>query len=216
MRCLITIEGADGTGKTTVMEAIREFFACRGIDIVTSREPGGVPIAEEIRRLLLSSGYGEMDARTEALLFAAARRQHYVEKILPLLNDGRVVVLDRFLDSSVAYQGYARGIGASLIEDINDFALEGMRPDLTVLLDMDVDSALARIWRHSEREVNKLDLEKREFHQRVREGYLQIAAAEKNRGRIRVVDASRSPEQVAEDVMRVLESFLKEGGSEKS
>lgn len=198
------------------MEAIREFFACRGIDIVTSREPGGVPIAEEIRRLLLSSGYGEMDARTEALLFAAARRQHYVEKILPLLNDGRVVVLDRFLDSSVAYQGYARGIGASLIEDINDFALEGMRPDLTVLLDMDVDSALARIWRHSEREVNKLDLEKREFHQRVREGYLQIAAAEKNRGRIRVVDASRSPEQVAEDVMRVLESFLKEGGSEKS
>lgn len=198
------------------MEAIREFFACRGIDIVTSREPGGVPIAEEIRRLLLSSGYGEMDVRTEALLFAAARRQHYVEKILPLLNDGRVVVLDRFLDSSVAYQGYARGIGASLIEDINDFALEGMRPDLTVLLDMDVDSALARIWRHSEREVNKLDLEKREFHQRVREGYLQIAAAEKNRGRIRVVDASRSPEQVAEDVMRVLESFLKEGGSEKS
>ncbi|MDO4753424.1 MAG: dTMP kinase [Bacillota bacterium] len=205
MGYLITIEGADGTGKSTVMAAIREYFADRGVEIVASREPGGVPISEEIRSILLRNEFTEMDARTEALLFAAARRQHFVEKMLPVLNDNRVMVLDRFLDSSIAYQGFARGIGAAEIEKINDFALEGFRPDLTILLDMDVDQALARIARNPEREVNKLDLEKRDFHLKVREGYLKIASMPSNFSRIRIVDASLSPDAVAAQVVKILD-----------
>lgn len=205
---LITIEGADGTGKSTVIEAVRNYFEKRGIEILTSREPGGVRISEAIRDLLLTSAYTEMDARTEALLFAAARRQHFVEKILPALHENRVIVLDRFLDSSIAYQGYAREIGAEEVENINDFALQGYRPDLTLLLDMDVDEALGRIAANPNREVNKLDREKREFHLKVREGYLRIAASPANRTRIRPVDASRTPEEVARQVICILDEKM--------
>lgn len=205
---LITIEGADGTGKSTVIDAIRKYFENRGIEILTSREPGGVRISEAIRDLLLTSSYAEMDSRTEALLFAAARRQHFVEKILPALHENRVMVLDRFLDSSIAYQGYARGIGAENVEKINDFALEGYRPDLTLLLDMDVDAALDRIAKNPNREVNKLDREKREFHLKVREGYLKIAVSPGNRDRICLVDASKSPAEVARQVFRILDEKI--------
>lgn len=205
MGYLITIEGSDGTGKSTVIAAIRRYFEERGIEILTSREPGGVPISEAIRNILLTGTFIEMDARTEALLFAAARRQHYVEKILPAMKQGRVMVLDRFLDSSIAYQGYARGVGVKNVEMINDFALEGYRPDLTILLDMDVDQALERIEKNPNREVNKLDLEKREFHLKVREGYLKIADSPSNCNRIRIVDASGTPEEVVLQVVRILD-----------
>lgn len=204
MGYFISIEGADGTGKSTVMNAIRDFFSDRGVQVVLSREPGGVPISEAIREILLSSAYPEMDARTEALLFAAARRQHYVEKLLPLLDTGRIVVLDRFIDSSIVYQGYARGIGPDAVEEINDFALNGFRPDLTLLLDMDVDAAFERIAKNPSREVNKLDLEARDFHRRVREGYLALSDSPRNRDRIRKVDASKSPDEVAASVRAIL------------
>lgn len=208
MGYLITIEGADGTGKSSVISAIKTYFEEKGIDILTSREPGGVRISEAIRNLLLTSAYPEMDARTEALLFAAARRQHFVEKILPAMEADRIMVLDRFLDSSIAYQGYARGIGADRVQEINDFALEGYRPDLTILLDMDIDSALERISRNPLREVNKLDREKREFYIKVREGFLSIARSLDNRERVYTVDASKAPEEVAESVIRILDEKM--------
>lgn len=178
-----------------------------------SREPGGVKISEEIRKLLLppaenENKYGKMDARTEALLFAAARRQHYVEKIVPALEQGRVVVLDRFIDSSIAYQGYGRGIGAELVEQINDFAIEGYRPDLTILLDVDADVALGRVRSDASREVNKLDAEPSDFYKRVRDGYLAIANSPGNRGRFRVVDASAKLEEVVCQVEEILRIFV--------
>ncbi len=208
MGYLISIEGPDGSGKSTVISAIERFFAGRGVTVLMSREPGGVGISEQIRSLLLSFDYSEMDARTEALLFAAARRQHYVEKLVPALEQGRVVVLDRFIDSSIAYQGYGRKIGAREVEMINDFAVQGYRPDLTILLDVDADVALNRISADSEREINKLDREPKEFHERVRNGYLKIAAAPENRERIRVVDASADLADVVEQVEEVLRIFV--------
>lgn len=205
---LITIEGADGTGKSTVIGAIEKYFSERGICAVVSREPGGVRISEAIRNVLLTKDFSEMDERTEALLFAAARRQHFVEKILPAMRAGKVMILDRFLDSSLAYQGYARGIGVEEVEKLNDFALQGFRPDLTFLLDMDVDNALSRIAKSPDREVNKLDLEKREFHLKVREGYLSIVSSSTDRERYCVINADDTPEGVVSQVLRVLEQKL--------
>lgn len=205
---LISIEGTDGTGKTSVIEAVSDYFKARGSKVMTSREPGGVRISEEIRRILLSKEFGEMDPRTEALLFAAARRQHLVEKVAPSLEAGDVVILDRYVDSSLAYQGHARGIGITEVKELNAFAIEGLWPDLTLLLDMDTEAALARISKNKDREVNKLDLESKNFHRLVREGYLKLAGMPENKDRIKIIDASKTPEEVRRAATEALDAWL--------
>lgn len=203
---LISFEGPEGAGKSSVLEAILPLLEEKGIPYITTREPGGVDIAEKIRQVILDPDHTSMDAKTELLLYIASRRQHLVERVLPALAAGKVVLMDRFIDSSVAYQGYGRGLSVEDIEWLNQFATDGLKPDLTLYFDLDVEEGLARIARNQEREVNRLDLEGLELHYKVRKGYL--ALAEKEPERIVKIDASQSFEAVLADVLTILEKRL--------
>ncbi|MUT67734.1 dTMP kinase [Paenibacillus sp. NEAU-GSW1] len=203
----ITIEGGEGSGKTTLIERLAHTMQQRGQIAVTTREPGGIPIAEQIRSVILDRSHTGMDARTEALLYAAARRQHLVEKVAPALQAGQIVICDRFVDSSLAYQGYARELGMEEVWSINRFAIGDWMPQLTVYLDIDPSVGLNRISRASEREVNRLDLESLAFHKRVREGYRELL--KRYPERIVRVDAEGTPEQVFADVLAVVDARFK-------
>lgn len=203
---LISFEGPEGAGKSSILEAILPLLEEKGIPYITTREPGGVDIAEKIRQVILDPDHTSMDAKTELLLYIASRRQHLVERVLPALAAGKVVLLDRFIDSSVAYQGYGRGLSVEDIEWLNQFATDGLKPDLTLYFDLDVEEGLARIARNQEREVNRLDLEGLELHYKVRKGYL--ALAEKEPERIVKIDASQPFEAVLADVLTILEKRL--------
>ena len=203
---LISFEGPEGAGKSSILEAILPLLEEKGIPYITTREPGGVDIAEKIRQVILDPDHTSMDAKTELLLYIASRRQHLVERVLPALAAGKVVLMDRFIDSSVAYQGYGRGLSVEDIEWLNQFATDGLKPDLTLYFDLDVEEGLARIARNQEREVNRLDLEGLELHYKVRKGYL--ALAEKEPERIVKIDASQSFEAVLADVLTILEKRL--------
>lgn len=203
---LISFEGPEGAGKSSILEAILPLLEEKGIPYITTREPGGVDIAEKIRQVILDPDHTSMDAKTELLLYIASRRQHLVERVLPALAAGKVVLMDRFIDSSVAYQGYGRGLNVEAIEWLNQFATDGLKPDLTLYFDLDVEEGLARIARNQEREVNRLDLEGLELHHKVRQGYL--ALAEKEPERIVKIDASQSFEAVFADVLTILEKRL--------
>lgn len=193
----ITIEGPDGAGKTTVLnELFPRLQMIAQKEIIKTREPGGVLIAEKIRQIILNPDHRQMDERTEALLYAAARRQHLVEVIMPGLNEGKIVICDRFVDSSLTYQGAGRRIGMKEIAQINEFATEGLEPDFTLYLDVDSDTGLRRIQNHRKQDVDRLDLEGLEFHQRVRHAYLKLA--EKNPVRIHRIDAKMSLQEVVE------------------
>lgn len=170
----VTFEGVDGSGKTTVMAVVYGLLKAAGLPVVATREPGGVAIAEQIRQIILDNGNTAMDPRTEALLYAASRRQHLVEVLRPLLAAGKLVLSDRFIDSSLAYQGYARGIGLKEVETINAFAMEGLWPDVTYYLDVRPRDALKRIAGDAGHEENRLDVEKLSFHERVYEGYAKL------------------------------------------
>ncbi|ULL13299.1 dTMP kinase [Paenibacillus sp. H1-7] len=202
----LTVEGGEGAGKTSVITLVSEFLSSSGYSVVTSREPGGIEIAEQIRSIILDTNHTKMEARTEALLYAAARRQHLVEKIVPALEQGQVVICDRFIDSSLAYQGYARGLGIDEVLTINQFAIDRLFPDLTLYLDVRPEEGLRRIHSRQGREINRLDLESLSFHQKVREGYLQLA--ERFADRIVIIDANRSMDEVFVDVKEQLQSFL--------
>ena len=203
---LISFEGPEGAGKSSILEAILPLLEEKGIPYITTREPGGVDIAEKIRQVILDPDHTSMDAKTELLLYIASRRQHLVERVLPALAAGKVVLMDRFIDSSVAYQGYGRGLSVEDIEWLNQFATDGLKPDLTLYFDLDVEEGLARIARNQEREVNRIDLEGLELHYKVRKGYL--ALAEKEPERIVKIDASQSFETVLADVLTILEKRL--------
>ena len=203
---LISFEGPEGAGKSSVLEAVLPLLEEKGIPFITTREPGGVDIAEKIRQVILDPDHTSMDAKTELLLYSASRRQHLVERVLPALAAGKIVLMDRFIDSSVAYQGYGRGLSVEDIEWLNQFATDGLKPDLTLYFDLDVEEGLARIAKNREREVNRLDLEGLELHQKVRQGYL--ALSEKEPERIVKIDASQSFEAVFADVLAVLENRL--------
>ena len=191
----ITLEGPEGSGKTTaVNEAVKQLEKL-GYSIVRTREPGGTPISEQIRNVILDKANTAMDARTEALLYAASRRQHLVEKVWPAVKEGKIVICDRYLDSSLAYQGGARGLGIDNILNINMFATEGTFPDLTLLFDIEPEVGLARIAANANREVNRLDLEKLEFHKSVRNTFLELA--KRYPDRFVIIDASKSQEEVA-------------------
>ena len=203
----ITFEGGEGAGKSTAIKRIVEKLTSEGYEIVLTREPGGTPIAEEIRNVILDKKNTAMDPRTEALLYAASRRQHLVEKVIPALQEGKLVLCDRFLDSSLAYQGGARGIGIDTVYNMNLFATEGMLPDLTILFDIKPEEGLARIAANSQREVNRLDVEKLTFHNKVRDSFHELA--KKFPERFVIVDASKTPDEVFEDAYKAIEDRLK-------
>ena len=202
----ITIEGPDGSGKTTALQqVVPRLQQEMNRKVVATREPGGSPIAEKIRSLILDPSHTDMDSRTEALLYAASRRQHLIEKVLPVLESGDVIFCDRFVDSSIAYQGYARGIGEEGIREINQFATEGIEPDVTLYIDVPAEVGIQRIHANlDEREYNRLDQEKLAFHEKVRAGYLQLAKA--NPERIVGVDGTMSREEVAESCYQIIKN----------
>lgn len=203
---LVSLEGPDGAGKSSVLEALVPILEENGHQVVTTREPGGVPISEAIREVILDQKNTEMDGKTELLLYIASRRQHLIEKVLPALESGKLVIMDRFIDSSVAYQGFGRGLGVSDIEWLNRFATDDLKPDVTLYFDLDVEEGLARIARNKNREVNRLDLEGLDMHRRVRQGYLY--ALENEPDRIVKIDASQTLESVVQDSLAVLNKRL--------
>jgi len=202
----ISFEGPEGAGKTTVISTLYDRLVAEGRDVVLTREPGGIKIAEQIRTIILDNDNTEMDPRTEALLYAAARRQHLIEKVIPALEAGAIVLCDRFIDSSLAYQGYARGLGIDEVLLINQFAIENRMPDLTIFFDINPEEGLARIMSNSQREKNRLDKESVAFHEDVYEGYKELI--QRYPKRITVTDASLSEEAVTEDVWKIICSQL--------
>jgi dTMP kinase len=194
----ITFEGPDGAGKTTIINMVTEQLE----NVLLTREPGGIDIAEQIRRVILARENTAMDPRTEALLYAAARRQHLMEKVKPALEEGIVVLCDRFVDSSLAYQGHARGLGIDEVLKVNQFAIEDMMPDLTIYFDIEPELGLKRINKNKGREVNRLDLENLDFHHKVREGYAILM--ERFPNRIVKIDASDTLEKVFEKTIKLV------------
>jgi len=202
----ITLEGPEGSGKTTAVETAVKKLQDLGYQIVRTREPGGTPISEQIRNVILDKGNTAMDSKTEALLYAASRRQHLVEKVWPALKEGKIVICDRYLDSSLAYQGGARHLGIEEVLNINLFATENTWPDLTLLFDIDPSIGLARINSNDKREINRLDLEKIEFHNKVRSTFLELA--KRYPDRYVIIDASKSKEKVAQATLDAILSRL--------
>ncbi|MGF9893390.1 dTMP kinase [Priestia megaterium] len=203
----ITFEGPEGAGKTTIIHMVQQKLIQEGYTIVLTREPGGIRIAEQIREIILNPSNTEMDARTEALLYAAARRQHLVEKVIPELNKGNIVLCDRFIDSSLAYQGNARGIGVEDIFAINQFAIEQTMPQATLYFDIEPEVGLERINKGRKNEINRLDLESLDFHYKVRDGYLSLLSEFPER--IRRIDANQSVEKVCEEAYKQIKLVLK-------
>lgn len=199
----MTLEGPEGSGKTTVAKLLVERLE-KEVEksIVLTREPGGIAIAEKIRDVILDVSHTMMDARTEALLYAASRRQHLVEKVMPALTDGKVVVCDRFVDSSLAYQGYGRNIGVDNVWEMNQFAIADLMPQVTFYLDVPIEVGFERIYADKDREINRLDLEKKEFHETVVEGYRQVI--ERFPERIVVINANQAVEEVTEAIIQTL------------
>lgn len=200
----ISFEGPEGAGKTTVLQEVATRLKEQGHAVVVTREPGGIPIAEKIREVILDANHQAMDGKTEALLYAAARRQHLVEKIIPSLEQGSIVLCDRFIDSSLAYQGVARGLGLEEVFSINEFAIESYMPNCTIFFDVPPKVGLERIWKDKEREKNRLDLEAIEFHERVYKGYKEVITRDVKR--FRIVDARQLQAQVIEKVWKIVSS----------
>jgi dTMP kinase len=194
----ITFEGAEGAGKTTQSQRLAAELETAGYTVLFTHEPGGTRISERIREIVLNREYREIAPTTELLLFAASRAQLVSERIVPALNNGHIVISDRFVDSTVAYQGYARGFEHEVISYLNRVATNGLSPDLTIVLDLPVEAGLQRKIRQDREAMNRLDLEYIKFHQRVREGFLEIARKEPKR--VKVVNAQMAPERVYQAV----------------
>ena len=207
MSLFITLEGPEGSGKSSVMEKVYERLLSEGYQIVKTREPGGTPIGEQIRNVILNQDNTKMDIRTECLLFAASRRQHLVEKIWPSLKQGKLVFCDRYLDSSLAYQGYARKLGIDNVLNVNLFATENTYPDLKLFFDVAPEICLERINKNHNREVNRLDVEKLEFHKNVYQGYITLLNMYPER--IKRIDASKPFNEVVEDTYNLIKGYLK-------
>ena len=202
----ITFEGPDGAGKSTIIKLVHEKLLQDGFNIVLTREPGGTPIAEKIRDIILDNSNQALDARTEALLYAASRRQHLVEKIWPALKEGKIVLCDRFLDSSLAYQGGGRNLGVENVLNINLFATENTYPDLTLFFDVSPEVGLARVSKDKKRVADRLDNENENFHDKVYKTFKEII--EQNKKRIVVIDASKSIDEVVETTYKIIKERL--------
>lgn len=196
----ITFEGPDGSGKTTVSTFVTQRLLDLGYDVVHTREPGGIDIAEQIRKVILDPKNTAMDVRTEALLYAASRRQHLIEKVLPALDQGKIVLCDRFVDSSLAYQGFARKIGIDNVLSINEFAIEGHYPDLTLYFDVDAETGLKRI-KHREF-LDRLDQEALSFHRDVVAGYQEVVSRFNHR--IVKINANQAIETVQKEALNTV------------
>ena len=198
----ITFEGPDGSGKTTQIKVLKEYLSAKGYDVVLTREPGGTEISEKIRRIILDPENKEMDGMTEALLYSASRAQHVAQLIQPSIEAGKIVLSDRFMDSSIAYQGYARGLG-DCVRVINEYAVQGCSPDLTFFLDLTPEEGLARA--ENRQKLDRMEMEALSFHRDVYNGYLQLAEIYKDRY-VRI-DAKRSVEEIAEQIARRFEEY---------
>ena len=201
----ITFEGPDGSGKTTVSKAVCERLVQLGYPVRYSREPGGSKIAEQIRDIILDPKNTDMDPKCEALLYAASRRQHLTDIVIPALESGTHVICDRFVDSSAAYQGYARGIGADEVLAMNAFAIGDLMPEKTIFLDIPAETGIERIQKNH-RAADRLDSEGMEFHRRVYEGYREVM--KKAGERMIVIDASRDPETVIREAFEAVKEIL--------
>ena len=204
----ITFEGTEGSGKTTVIEKVEQYYKDRGYKVVRTREPGGSKIAEDIRNVILDVNNTNMDAITEAMLYAASRRQHLVEKVIPYLEKGYIVLCDRFIDSSLAYQGHARNLGIDKVYQLNLIATNGLLPDATIYIDVRPEVGLARI-KTNNREQNRLDLEKLSFHDKVYEGYHIVSEMFKDR--FKVINGEQDRESVLKDTIEVLDEIINKG-----
>lgn len=203
----ITLEGGDGAGKTTQINNIERFFEKKGLVVVRTREPGGTGISEKLRDILLDRDNGSMEAVTEMLIYAAARAQIVRELIIPALNEGKVVICDRFVDSSIAYQEYGRGLG-SIVTEVNAIATGGLRPDITFWMDIDPETGRNRA--SGAREPDRLELEAMDFHYRVYEGYKKIS--ENDAGRVKRIDASLSVDEIRDIIYTYLEELCESKG----
>jgi dTMP kinase len=204
----ITLEGMDGCGKSTQLEMLAQALRARGLDLLVTREPGGTPLGEGVRQLLVSDASVGISATAELFLIVGARAEHVARLIRPGLASGRIVISDRYTDSTVAFQGYGRGIDLTFIDQMNRFATEGVAPHLTIIFDLEPELARTRL---SARPVGGLlgafDEEALDFYGRVRQGYLRLAEAEPSR--VRVVDSSGTPEETHAKVMSLVLSIVK-------
>ena len=196
----ITLEGPEGSGKSTQIRRLAKRLEAMGYPVITTREPGGTPISDQIRHVLVRMENKELHPRTEILLFLAARAQLVEQLIKPALQDGKIILCDRYGDSTLAYQGYGHGLDLEQLREMLDFATDHLKPDLTILLDLDVKIGLMR--KKAEDEWNRLDAYEVLFHERVREGYLTLAHEEPERWRI--VDASQGIDAVQEDLFQII------------
>ena len=208
----ITLEGIEGSGKTTQVRHMLEFLGSKGFACAATREPGGTAIGKKIRAILLDPESKDMEPLVELLLYTADRAQHVKEIVLPLLSAGKTVVCDRYYDATVVYQGFARGINIDLIHELHKSILKDLKPDITILLDLPSEIGLARAWKQIE-SGDRADLETRfeeetlAFHEKVRSGYLELARLEPER--FRVVDASKNENQVRAEIINILSSKYK-------
>ena len=207
---MVVCDGSNGAGKTTLIQRLYEHLQSYGRDVLLTREPGGTPIGEKIRDILLSRDTPEMCDITELMLFAAARAQHLREKILPALAAGKVVLCDRFDSATIAFQQYARGLDSQLVARINELALQGFKPDLYLILDLDPLDGLARVRQRGEA-LDRMEAEQLAFLQRAREGFLQ--QAQEDPERFKVLDAANSPDQLAAEAIRLLAALAQRQAS---
>ena len=199
----ITVEGSDGSGKTTFINSVTEYLIKKGYKVITTREPGGTVFSEKVRELLFDSS-NEIDAKTESLLFCVSRRDHIIKKIIPYVEEGYIVICDRFVDSSIAYQSYGRGLNKQDIIDINNYTTDGLEPDLTLYFNVDVEIGLSRTKGRGEN--NRMDNESLKFYKDVKRGYDELSNDYKER--IKVIDANQDYEKVEKDAFKILEGFL--------
>ena len=193
----ITFEGGEGTGKTTQINILKKYLEDQGLEVIITREPGGVTSAENIRAVIFDN---EIDPITETMLYAAARREHYIKKIKPALDAGKIVICDRFIDSSIVYQGIVRSVGVDLVENINKYVINNIEPDLTIFFDLDPEIGLKRVSLRNE-QMNRFDKESLDFHLKVRKGYKLLS---KTRNRFVLIDASKSIEEVTKQIINIM------------
>ena len=208
----ITFEGGDGSGKTTQLKALEGYLTERGKSCIATREPGGTSLGNLIRQVLLEVGKQPITSPTELFLYLADRAQHIREVIIPAIEQGNVVLCDRHTDSTLAYQGYGRGIDLGLLRSLNDIASQGIKPDLTFLFDCPVEIGLSRTAQRQSQAItgvgreDRFEREKVEFHERVREGFLELARAEPHR--FRIIDAARSIDEIARELENIIDQEL--------
>lgn len=200
----ITMEGPDGSGKSTQIELLKEFLTQKGYEILVTRDPGGTAVSEAIREIILNKEFSEMNDMTELLLYAAARAQLVGQVIKPALAAGKAVISDRFVDSTAVYQGIARGLGIDTVYDINRYALQGIMPDMTFHLDLPAEVGIAR--KKNQAELDRMELQTIEFHQKVAQGYRELA--KRNPERIITIDATLPKEEICDMIRTRVNAVL--------